>query len=146
MYELKWSLLVITAWFFASAMFYWFGGWRILTKRFRAGNIKKDGQDFEFASGSILMSKQLPVNCKNCLYFRVTDKGFLLSFNFPFNLFIFSPSIFIPWEQVESITKHSSLYYYDTVVRIYDSPVRIAVDDRVAPSIVDAYEKYLKPC
>ena len=145
MYELKWLVFVIAAWLAGSAMFYWFSGWRILTKRFRAGNIKNDGQCFQFTSGSILMSKRPPINFKNCLYFRITDRGFLLSFNFPFNFFVFSPSIFIPWEQVESITKHRSLYFYDTVVRIYDSPVRIAVDDLVALSIVNAYEKYPKP-
>jgi hypothetical protein len=142
MSEPQWLFLFfIVAWFSLSALLSWLAGWPILTTRFLAKQIDLDGQRFRFVSGSVGRLKWLPVSYRSCLFFTVTDRGFLLSLSFPFN--IFSRPLFIPWREVESVTEKRLWFFDRAIIRICDFSVRIIVYDRVAQAILTAHESYL---
>jgi hypothetical protein len=144
MSEQKWFfLLCIVMFFIATALAPRYTGWSLLATRFRARQVDLDGQRFMFASGLVNRnrSKGPPLNYNRCLFFTITDSGFLLSLYFPFN--IFSPPLFIPWREVEMVTR-SFNYIDDAVIRICGFSGKIVVSGQVSQPITTAYEKYLE--
>jgi hypothetical protein len=118
---------------------FFIAGWPSLATRFRSAQTT-DGERFRFASGSIGSSIRFPVSYRSCLFFTVTDTGFLLSAFFLFRLL--SPPLFIPWEQVESVTEQRIWFLQTAVISIRDSSTKIMVRGRVAQAIMKVYENF----
>lgn len=90
------------------------GGWASLAKKFRARDAVR-GERFRFVSGQMGASF-MPVWYRNCLSVTVNEAGFGLSIFFLSRLF--SPPLFIPWGDVESVTTKQTFLSSSTAIRI----------------------------
>src|SRR5882762_10098419 len=134
--ELQWFLPIFVAgWFTISGLLAHLGGWASLAQRFRANEVPS-GDRFRFLSGS-MGNRYLPVNYGGCLFATVNRTGphlsifFLLRFQ--------SPPLFIPWNEVESVTEKRLLFIRYTVIQIRKHWARISLRGRVAQCVREAY-------
>jgi len=114
-------------------------GWRALAERFRSTR-SIEGERFRFVSGSIGASTWLSFHYRGCLFVTIGPEGFLLSLFFPFRLG--APSLFIPWTELESVTRQPALFVDRTVIRIRGSSTKIMVVGRAGKRIGEAYEQF----
>jgi hypothetical protein len=135
-------------WFFPFFVVFWFSigalvshlaGWTKLAERFRAAN-GLDGERFRFASASMGTLSWFPVGYRGCLFFTVGRTGFRMSVFFPFRFF--TPALFIPWAQVETVTEEPSWLAHRVVVRIRGYSSKISVLGNAGKSIANAYGRF----
>jgi hypothetical protein len=119
-------------WFFLYFGVLWIGltgllarvsGWATLAQQFRSDE-SIEGQRFRFSSGS-MGRRWIPVSYNNCLFVTVTATGLRLSL-FPLFRFL-SPSMFIPWTAVESITQKRILFVRFTTLVLREAWPQIAL-------------------
>jgi hypothetical protein len=131
-------------WFFVLFGLLWLGvgavlarasGWRALAERFRSAR-PVDGARFRFVTGWIGASTW-PVQYRGALFITISSEGFLLSIFFPFRLG--SPSLFIPWTEVESATEEEAWFVNRAVVRLRGLPTTIMIAGRAGQRMVEAY-------
>jgi hypothetical protein len=108
-------------------------GWRSLARRF-AAPLPIEGECFRFASAGLGPWTFFPVNYSGILFFTINNAGISLSLFLPFRFL--SPSLFIPWEEVESVQEKAGLFGRSVVVSIKGSGIKLTVRGRVAVSIV----------
>ncbi len=127
----------VTLWLGVCALLAQLSGWRSLATRFRAKE-GVGGEQFRFCSGSIGSSSWFPVGYRNCLCVTLNDSGVGLSLLFPFR--VFSPALFIPWKQVESVKEDRIWLVKCAIVRIRGTPTRIGLQAKPGQSVVAAYK------
>ncbi|MFL6947918.1 MAG: hypothetical protein ACJ8FU_06925 [Xanthobacteraceae bacterium] len=71
------------------------------------------------------------------MFITISGEGFLLSIFFPFRLG--SPSLFIPWTEVESVTEEAAWFVDRAVVRLRGLPTTIMIAGRAGQRMVEAY-------
>ena len=126
----------VTSWLCVCALMAHLSGWQALATRFRA-NGDVVGEQFRFSSGTVGSSSWFPVGYRNCLRVTVSDSGLGLSLLFLFR--VFSPSMFIPWEQVESVEDDRVWLVRCAMVRIRETPTRIGLQGKPGQSVMAAY-------
>ena len=130
--EPQWFFLLFAVmWFTISALLSHIGGWSSLAAHFRAAQ-PPTGEHFHFVSGS-MGAKFFPVSYGGCLFVATNEDGFHLSILLPFRFW--SPPIFIPWSQVESVEEKRRLFVRYTVVRVRDQWPSISIRGRAGQSI-----------
>jgi hypothetical protein len=129
-------VLFVAMWLGAVAGLAWASGWRALAERFRSAR-PVDGERFRFVTGWIGASKRFPVQYRGGLFITISGEGFLLSIFFPFRLG--SPSLFIPWTEVESVTEEAASFVDRVVVRLRGSPTIIMIAGRAGQRMAEAY-------
>ena len=134
--ESQWFFLVFAVmWVAISALLSAMGGWSSLATQFRA-NEPTLGERFRFASGS-LRGRLLPVSYGSCLFIAVNEAGFGLSIFFPFRLF--SPPLFIPWNEVASVEPRRVFFVTSTVVHLRNHGSTISVRGSAGRRIQEQY-------
>ena len=129
----------VTLWLCICALLARLSGWRALATRFRShGDVV--GEQFRYCSGSIGSSSWFPVGYRNCLCVTVSDSGLGLSLLFLFR--VFSPDLFIPWEQIESVEDDRVWLVRCAMVRICGTPTRIGLQGTPGQSVLASYEKF----
>ena len=113
-------------------------GWASLATRFRSLS-PISGEPFRFASAGMGF-RWLPVSYGSCLKFMVNSQGFGMSILFPFRFL--SPPLFIPWAQVESVTKRRFLFFRSVVVQVKGHWAQIRIGGRVGESILETYARW----
>lgn len=138
--ELHWLLaLFVVFWTGLSALLAMLAGWPRLATRFRSDQMVA-GETFRFASGAMGASIWLPVSYRCNLFYTVADSGLHLSVLFLFRLM--SPPLFIPWEQVASITEERIWLINTAVIRLRGTSIMIMVRGRAAHAVKTAYGRY----
>jgi hypothetical protein len=90
------------------------GGWSSLVPNFRS-NQPVLGTRTRFVSGS-MGHRLLPVSYGNCLFVTVNEEGIGLSILFLFR--VFSPPLFIPWSEVESVEQKKAFFASSVAMRV----------------------------
>lgn len=114
------------------------GGWSLLAKRFSAAQ-PETGKEFRFASALFKKNLMPPITYRGSLFITVGDKGIHFSIFFLFRFF--SPAIFIPWPQIESVTEQRHLFGNYGVIIIRKCPVKILVLGDAGKYILDSYSR-----
>jgi len=135
--EPLWFLLLFAVgWLVISGLLARVGGWASLATQFRSVE-PASGERFRFVSGS--MGKgTFPVSYGGCLFFVVSQRGFELSVLFPFRFQ--SPSLFIPWSQVESVGERRLMFVRYIVIRLRNQWPLISVRGPAGRRIREVYE------
>ena len=132
-------------WFFPMFALMWIGigtllsvssGWFSLSEQFRAEQMPTMGERFNFVSGS-MGQRLFPVSYGGCLFVAVNEEGFGLSIFFPFR--IFSPPMFIPWYEVESVESKRFMFFNYAVVRLRNRWVTISIRGKAGERIRNVY-------
>jgi hypothetical protein len=126
---------------------FWFGlrgliarasGWDSLASWFRVLELPA-GERFRFASGS--MGKGVtPVRYNRCLVVVVSDAGLGISI---LSVFGRSPSLFIPWDKVESAKSSRVMFTNATVIRVRGQWPAITLYGSPAVAAAAAYGRSL---
>lgn len=146
--DFPWYLAVIIfaaffalVWMFAGAFLAELSGWRLLLRRFAAGDRQVSGKKIGFVSALIHRFWWGKGSYKGCLTVYVNKEGFLLQV---FLLLRFcSPALFIPWESVEDLEITSGGFTgRRTTVIIFDSPVRLTFFGAAGEAIEKAFQEF----
>lgn len=126
-------------WIAISVFLSYVSGWASLTAYFRAAQ-PVSGQHFRFVS-AFMGAKWLPISYKGCLFVKVNDEGFCFSLFFLFRFW--SPPLFIPWSEVESVEEKSSfLWGRHIALRIRNQWPTILLGGEVGQCILDTYRTF----
>lgn len=134
-----WLFLPISAvmWISVMAFFARFGGWTRLASKF-ASAAPVSGQAFRFVSGSVGHGLRT-VRYRGSLFVRVGVDGLGLSLLFPFR--IFSPSLFIPWSEIDAAVKERVFLVDSIRFQIRDEPVRVCLRGTAAEKARAMFER-----
>ncbi|MFZ6779876.1 hypothetical protein ACO0LD_23835 [Undibacterium sp. Ji83W] len=113
------------------------GGWASLATQFRA-NQAATGERFRFVTGS-MGSRFFPVNYGSCLFVTVSEQGLHLSVFFLFRMF--SPPLFLPWSQMETVEKKRYFFRNGTVINMRGQRPKLMLLGAVAEAVATAYAK-----
>ena len=136
------TLFFVAMWVVVCALLARLSGWRDLAVRFHTAT-KVAGEKFSYSSGSMGPSNWFPVGYRNCLFVTVSDSGFGLSLIFPFRLF--SPSLFISWDHIETVAEGRIWMVNCTIVKIRGTSTRISLRGNVAQSVIQTYARIKNP-
>lgn len=128
---------VALLWVLATASIAWISGWRGLARRWRATGPLR-GSRFGFASGSISTQDWFPMGYRRTLSLVLAEDGLGLEVALPLRLF--SPALFIPWTDVESVRGETFWLRWHAVLRLRGSPVVIRVRGMPAQALVARFE------
>lgn len=127
----------VVMWLVISAVLALLSGWSGLATRFRTDGTAQ-GEQFRFVSGS-MGAGVFPVNYGTCLFLKLNEQGFQLSVFFLFRFF--SPPLFIPWSQVESVTERRFLFRQCAAVRIRGHEPVLSFYGKAGKRILEVYGK-----
>ncbi len=128
-------------WMFVGAFLAELSGWRLLLRRFAAGDRQITGKKIGFVSALIYRFQWGKGRYRGCLTLHVNKEGFLLQV---FLLLRFrSPALFIPWESVEDLEITSGRFTgCQTTVIIFDSPVRLTFFGAAGDAVATAFQQF----
>ena len=129
----------VAMWFGIGGALSYMSGWVQLATRFESSD-SVEGQSFRFASGSMGTSTSFPVSYRSCLFITVNSKGFRVAVLFLFRFL--TPALFIPWEQVESVTNQRLWFMQHVVVQTKDVRTKLMVPGRAGRCISEAYAQH----
>jgi hypothetical protein len=113
------------------------GGWSLLAERFTATG-SETGKEFRFATALFRKNRMLPVTYRGSLFITVGKNGVGLSLVFIFRFL--SPALFIPWQQIESVTEQRHLFGRYGVLNIRNCPVKILLPGNAGNCLIETYE------
>jgi hypothetical protein len=113
-------------------------GWPSLAADFRASE-RATGDVFRFVSGSMGLAV-FPVSYGSCLFITVAPTGIHISILFLFR--IFSPPLFIPWAEVESVEEKRFLLFRSTSIRIRGHWPKITLRGQSAQRVAAVYAQW----
>jgi hypothetical protein len=130
---------VLLAFIVISAALDYLSGWYGLAKDFRATE-PVVGESFWFVSGLFGQSALFPTGYRSCLIITVNNAGFKVSVMLPFS--ILAPTLFIPWDKIESIDEGSVWFRRHVIIHIYGYQTAIMISGGAGRSIAQEYLKY----
>ena len=136
------AVFFVAMWVVVCALLARLSGWRDLAIRFRA-TTEVAGEKFGLSSGSMGSSNWFPVGYRNCLFVTVSDSGLGLSLIFPFRLF--SPSLFISWDHIESVAEGRIWMVNCTMIKVRGTSTKISLRGKVAQSAMQTYMRIKNP-
>ena len=130
-------LLFVAMWLLITGVLAHVSGWASLASQFRATSLAS-GKSFRFVSGSV-GKKGFPVSYRNCLSVCVGESGFGLGVLFLFRFQ--SPSLFIPWSQVESVGEKKLFFVRYVVVALRNQWPAISFQGPAGKLIQEVYAR-----
>lgn len=138
--EPQWLVpLFIAACLAGAALLARVAGWPSLAKTLRAQGVPT-GEQLRFVTGS-LGSLAFPIKYKNCLRLVLNSEGFYLALMFPFRFA--SPTLFIPWAQVESCTVEQVFATPVVVLRFRDQWSGLTLRGVAGQLARETHQRYL---
>lgn len=128
--------MFVGMWVGVSILLSFISGWASLAKDFKTMQ-DTIGKEFRYVSGSMGI-RFFPVNYGNCLFVTVNEQGFELSVLFLFR--VFSPKLFIPWKEVESVKLKRILVFHNTVVKLSDHWPTISISGKAGKRLFKEFE------
>jgi hypothetical protein len=83
------------------------------------------------------LSELFPAKYNNVLFFNVEQLGLRMSLFLPFRLF--SPPLFIPWAEVDSVVEKQLWLQKCVVISVLSTSVKLTVFGKAGDSIAKAY-------
>jgi hypothetical protein len=123
-------------WISISAILSLAGGWSLLAERFTATS-PETGKEFRCATALLKKNRMLPVTYRGSLFITVSKDGVGLSVLFIFRFL--SPALFIPWQQIESVTEQRHIFGRYGVLNIRNCPVKILVTGNAGNCLIETY-------
>jgi hypothetical protein len=137
---LSFLLLFVIIWIFMSGGLAMAAGWPSLAGKFRQMQPLL-GERFTSVSGAI-GNGRLPVGYRSCLSVVVGQTGFSLAVVFPFRLF--SPPLFIPWHEVDTVAEEKLLLARYFAVHLRGQGQVIYLRGSAGQQIKDGFESTLR--
>jgi hypothetical protein len=136
--QLQWfiPLVFVAGWSIVCGLLSYLSGWRSLSQRF-SETIQIEGDRFRFASAGMGVIAWFPVNYSNCLFLTVGRAGISISLLFIFR--ILSPTLYIPWSQVQSVEEKRGLLGRRIIVYLRDSAIKITWFGRAGKRVLEAF-------
>jgi hypothetical protein len=144
--DAPWSVQLAPLWFMLLFAGMWLvitgvlsrvSGWTSLATQFRATQ-PTSGEKFRFVSGSV-GKKGFPVGYRNCLFVSVGERGLGLAILFLFRFQ--SPSLFIPWSQVESVAEKKIFFARYVVICLRNQWPAISLRGPAGERVKEVYAR-----
>jgi hypothetical protein len=131
------QVLFAVAWLATNGLAAHLGGWARLAKIYQTHE-SQAGEHFRFASAWLGHRYFFPDSCGNCLFITVNDSGIRLAI-FPLLRFR-RPPLFVPWEDVESVSRQRFLFgFWKSVVTIKGQWPRVSIFGKAGQAVHGAY-------